>query len=675
MAGLAPVPESSKGRAGPVAPFLLRTPDMSVHSSRMMTRGRILALLVPLLGPLLVGGAAAEGPAVTWTDIVNASVSGEVLQKTAIEDWDPSGAVSAQALTAGDGYVEFTVGEADTLWMGGLGHGNDDTGYTDIDFGFRFNGAGSADVLENGTYQNGGDTTYDAGDVFRVAVVGGRVQYSQNGRLILESAQVPQYPLLLDVSLNTVGATVHNAVLVVSPPPPPGGGFTEISGSPARRERFTPSQIAAFLPPDGGKGTFTFPAPYNTEGVRLTDSTDCADGQDCLWYAGYSYWRNINNHVGSTDMYVFIGTEPSRGGVGPVLIRYDKITEEVQNLGPLFEAGSPYSASTGEGWYFSGTHPTRLYTSVVGSRQLRRYDVLLRRFERLPALDLDTCARPRNCPAAAAYITQAHSSDDDLVHSATVQDAEWRRIGCVVYQAPRRFRYYAPPAGYALDECHVDKSGRWLILLETRGDGSRRNRVVDLRSGKITAIEGAEGGLGHLDTGFGYAVGADTFSSLENATILLKFPIASTTRPVGPVVHFNKRWDIAAANHIAHGNARAGVAPESQYACGSNAGRVPDMADEIVCFPLDASRNADGSLTVLVVGQIMTDLDAAGGRDDDGDDYEQTPKGNLDVTGRYFFWTANLGGDRLDAFLVKVPAERLVDVTAVSGRRSRVRAW
>ena len=52
-------------------------------------------------------------------------------------------------------------------------------------------------------------------------------------------------------------------------------------------------------------------------------------------------------------------------------------------------------------------------------------------------------------------------------------------------------------------------------------------------------------------------------------------------------------------------------------------------------FPLDAGRNSDGSLDVLVVAQVMTDLDAAGGRDSDGDDYEQTPKGNLDVSGRY----------------------------------------
>jgi hypothetical protein len=636
-----------------------------------LSRVRLLALLLALLVPFVSRGAAAEAPALVWVDLVNATVNGAVLQKTGGWDGvDDAGGASQQALTAGDGYVEFTVGEADTFWLGGLSHGNDDTGYADIDFAFRFNAAGWADVLENGVYRSGGDTPYAAGDVFRVAIVGGRVHYSQNGRLLRESTGVPQYPLLLDVSLGSLGASVRDAVLVVSPPPPPGGGFTEISGSPALRARFTSSQIEGFLPSTGAKGAFTFPAPYNTDAVRLTNSTDCADGEDCLWYAGYSYWRNINNHVGSTDMYIFLGTDTNRGGAGPMLIRYNKLTDEVRNVGPLFAAGSPYSFSTGEGWYFSGTRPASLYTSLVGSARLRRYDVVLRQFDAVSALDLDRCRRPRICPAAAAYITQPHSSDDDMVHSATVQDVDWRRLGCVVYQtAANRFRYYAPPAGYALDECHVDKSGDWLMLLETRADGSRRNRVVKLSNGKITAIEGMEGGLGHLDMGFGYAVGADTFSPLPNATILLKFPVTSTTRPVGPVVHFNKRWDLAAANHIAHGNARAGASPESQYACGSHASRVSDMADEIICFSLDAFRNPDTSLDVLIVGQVMSDLDAPGGRDDDGDDYEQTPKGNLDVTGRYFIWTTNLGGDRLDAFLVKIPADRLGEVSSLSARQ------
>jgi hypothetical protein len=65
----------------------------------------------------------------------------------------------------------------------------------------------------------------------------------------------------------------------------------------------------------------------------------------------------------------------------------------------------------------------------------------------------------------------------------------------------------------------------------------------------------------------------------------------------------------------------------------------------------------------MVVAPVMTNLDAPGG----GDDYSKRPKGNLDVTGRYFIWTTNLGGNRLDAFVVKVPSQLLsgtgLDVT------------
>jgi hypothetical protein len=92
------------------------------------------------------------------------------------------------------------------------------------------------------------------------------------------------------------------------------------------------------------------------------------------------------------------------------------------------------------------------------------------------------------------------------------------------------------------------------------------------------------------------------------------------------------------------------VGPEQQYACGSNLSSVAYHEDEIVCFRLDAS------LDVLVVAPVMSSVDAAGG----GDVYGKMPKGNLDVTGQYFIWTSNVGGSRLDAFVVKVPAHRLV---------------
>jgi len=587
--------------------------------------------------------------AITWTNLVNTTVTETGVQKTAGCDGCQDAGASSQEQLSTDGYIEFRVGELNTMWMAGLSHGDDDTTYGDIDFGFRFNGAGYADVLENGIYA-GGDTTYAAGDVFRISVANGRIQYSKNGQYLLESARTPQLPLLLDASLLTIGGTINDAVIGAAPPPPSTGGLIEKAGSPALRARFTVPQIQAFLPPGDATGKFTFPAPYNTDAVRLTSAQDCADGNDCLWYVGYSYWRNINNHVGSSDMYIFLGTDTNRGGVGPILLRYDKNTDVVQNLGALFDQSSPYHWATGEGWYFSATQPSKLYTFLVGGTQLRRFDILTRQFDSTPAIDLAACSRRSVCPSSAVYLTQPHSSDDDFVHSASVQDNDYQRIGCVVSRRSG-FRYYGVPNGMVFDECHIDKSGRWLILLLNRDNGTRINRIVDIQTGKQTTIEGTEGALGHLDAGYGYAVGADSYNSLPNATILLKFPVKSTTRPIGPVVHYNKRWDIAAANHIAHGNATA-APPESQYACGSNASTTPDMADEIVCFSLDANRNTDGSLDVLVVGQVMTDLYASGGGTDD---YAKRPKGNLDVTGRYFIWTTNLGGNRLDAFIVKIP--------------------
>src|SRR4026207_2141307 len=84
----------------------------------------------------------ADEQFVTWTNLVNVTVADTVLQKTGGWDGvDDAGARSLQGLTAAAGSTEFTVGEATTFLLAGLSHGNDGTGYADIDFAFRFNGA------------------------------------------------------------------------------------------------------------------------------------------------------------------------------------------------------------------------------------------------------------------------------------------------------------------------------------------------------------------------------------------------------------------------------------------------------------------------------------------------------------------------------------------------------
>src|SRR4051812_10605724 len=87
------------------------------------------------------------------------------------------------------------------------------------------------------------------------------------------------------------------------------GGFIDSSTSNGMRPKLSAGEIAAFLPQ---RGTFSFPSPYGTQGVRLTNANDCG-GQDCVHSVGYSYWSNMNNSSGSDTMLVFLGLERRTG--------------------------------------------------------------------------------------------------------------------------------------------------------------------------------------------------------------------------------------------------------------------------------------------------------------------------------------------------------------------------
>src|SRR5689334_25212348 len=150
------------------------------------------------------------------------------------------------------------------------------------------------------------------------------------------------------------------------------GGLLERDGTHPSRPRLTLAQIQSFVPPRRGK--FKFPAPYNTEGIRITVPDDCG-GKDCVTYIGYPYWMNINNHVGSDTMLIFLGLDRNKGGSGPTLFSYNKVTDEVKNLGPLFNPASSFSWYPAASWYFSASQPTKLYIIDDGAK-LYRYDVI-----------------------------------------------------------------------------------------------------------------------------------------------------------------------------------------------------------------------------------------------------------------------------------------------------------
>jgi hypothetical protein len=270
----------------------------------------------------------------------------------------------------------------------------------------------------------------------------------------------------------------------------------------------------------------------------------------------------------------------ARGGAGPTLFSYDKRTDQVTVVGPLFDQGSPLSWATGEGWYWSATLPTKLY--VNQGPRLSRYDVL--------SHQLDTVFDVAAQFGPDRYIWQIHSSSDDRVHSATLRSSvTYEMLGCIVYREDTRTFRSFPKIG-DFDECQVDKSGRWLLIKENvDGVFGEDNRVIDLQPGLKMLLD-QQGAAGHSDNGYGYMVAQDNWNALPGAVRVWTFGVPMPgLPPQGRLVYHTMDWSID-IGHISHANARPDLPAEMQYACGAQGTRfVGPRANEIVCFRLDGS--------------------------------------------------------------------------------------
>lgn len=160
----------------------------------------------PLIGPINV----------IWNNVVGVTASNNNITKNVGAGWGNAGASSVQSFSSGgDGYTEFSTNENNTYKMIGLSNSDTSQHYNTIDFAIHLDGGGYVFVYENGSRIAGpgvGDEfgTYMAGDVFRVAVESGTVKYYKNGSLFYTSTVAPTYPLLVDTSLYSLGATITN---------------------------------------------------------------------------------------------------------------------------------------------------------------------------------------------------------------------------------------------------------------------------------------------------------------------------------------------------------------------------------------------------------------------------------------------------------------------------------
>ncbi len=147
---------------------------------------------------------------VQWNSVTNAMVVDQALiKKTGCDGCFDAGASSSQQVSS-NGYVEFTASDVSTLRSLGLDPGTPGTDMRNFKFSIRLQ-SGYAEVRESGVYK--ADVRFVTGDIFRIAVANGTVQYLKNGQVFYTSTISASNGLHPVACLANIGSSILNAVV------------------------------------------------------------------------------------------------------------------------------------------------------------------------------------------------------------------------------------------------------------------------------------------------------------------------------------------------------------------------------------------------------------------------------------------------------------------------------
>ncbi len=309
-----------------------------------------------------------------------------------------------------------------------------------------------------------------------------------------------------------------------------GGTTVDASGADAAGYRCTPRTTgwvtertafehpAAPALPDAG-GTFTDPT-FGTTLMRLTDAADGDDNQ-----VAYSYWPTFN--LDGTRAAV------NTGALGFTLIDFDPAAFTAGSRRAL--PASPTGPVQFEDATWSGVDPDVLYAHTLGGR-LYAYDA---------GDDSYTLVKDLNEALPGEYQWQMSKSIDDQVFAFTRRDSsDYSVVGWVVYQRATDTVIADPGPGGGLDEVHVDKTGRYLLVATgASGAGVVEGQVHDLQAETVEDLvdDGPDYNPGHYDLGHGNLIGND------NWTNRLTMRDLATPHEFVTALDFGSDWQLA--NH------------------------------------------------------------------------------------------------------------------------------
>ena len=325
------------------------------------------------------------------------------------------------------------------------------------------------------------------------------------------------------------------------------------------------------------------PSPAGIVGVPVKITQGCNP-------IGMAYWRNINQHRGQDILKVFLTINDEL-----ILFIIDK-----RNLSVLSEKQLNIH-HTGEGCYFSAVKQNILFVRIEDT--LFEYNV-------------DDGSRNIVWKLTDGNkLWQCHTSYNDDVHSATIQNSNYNFIkwGVSIRGEQKFFDMGNEP-----DECQIDKSGNFLVVKE-----SNINRIIDLRNNDEKFIPRA-GRLGHSDCGFECMLGENDFSEAAGACDYVDLNDISNRRRM----YSTGIWNMGYASFT---NAKPSVSLDQQFC-------LISTPRDIIQVRLDGNGNGR-----IICPNFTEDQE-----------YNNRSKANLCPQGEFAIWTALVSGV-MTAFIVRVP--------------------
>jgi hypothetical protein len=374
--------------------------------------------------------------------------------------------------------------------------------------------------------------------------------------------------------------------------------------------RIYPEPAPPPLPRAGGKFT---DETFGSEIMRVTDESGGGSSG-----TSYSYWPTFN--CNNTRILVMHDGSPSG---------------EVYDFDPVrFTLGAKRTISSlrrghvlrGEDAIWSAHDPDILFAHTDFGAQLWAYNVATNSFKLIG--DLSRRLKPNES------LFQMSKSENDDVFAFTRRGPPegYAFLGYIVYRVATDT---VLRQGFSvIDECQVDKSGRYLyIQTGLQGIGQVYGRVLNIETGEMTDLQDAapDQAPGHEDAGAGTVIGNShyinvltkrSYASPHNFTTVFNFKDSWYNPMHTSMLAINEDWVLFSF----YGTAAGGVYADL-------------FKREIVQIKTDGSQQVRRLLHHHSVYQS----------------YYDTPRANISRDGQYIAFTSNWGGrNRRDLFIARI---------------------